>query len=65
MNNRWKPYAGFRAEIQVQDALTLMIMADQRVARDVYGKVYSGDWAEFAAKADAWHGRKRRQRAGA
>jgi len=42
-----------------------MIMADQRVARDVYGKVYSGDWAEFAAKADAWHGRKRRQRAGA
>ena len=41
----------------------LLIMADQRVARDIYGKVYSGDWAEFSAKADAWHTRKRWQRA--
>ena len=40
-------------------------MADQRVAKDIYGKVYSGDWAEFAAKADVWHGRKLRKRASA
>ena len=49
----------------IEDALTLLIMADQRVAKDIYGKVYSGDWAEFAAKADVWHGRKRRKRASA
>jgi len=48
----------------VEDALTLLIMADQRVARDIYGKVYSGDWAEFTAKAGAWHRRKRWQRTG-
>ena len=36
-------------------------MADQRVAKDIYGKVYSGDWAEFAAKADIWHGLKRKR----
>jgi putative GTP pyrophosphokinase len=41
-----------------EDALTLMIMADKRVSRELYGKVYSGDWPEFAAKADAWHARK-------
>jgi putative GTP pyrophosphokinase len=41
-----------------EDALTLMIMADKRVSRDLYGKIYSGDWPEFAAKADAWHARK-------
>jgi hypothetical protein len=44
----------------IEDALTLLIMADQRAARDLYSKVYSGDWAAFAAKADAWHARKRR-----
>ena len=49
----------------IEDALTLLIMADQRVAKDIYGKVYSGDWAEFAAKADVWHGRKLRKRASA
>jgi hypothetical protein len=33
------------------------------VAQDIYAKVYSGDWAAFTAKADVWHGRKRRPRA--
>ena len=37
--------------------------ADQRADREVYGRVYSGDWAEFAAKSDAWHAAKRRSRA--
>jgi len=46
----------------IEDALTLLIMADQRVARDIYGKVYSGEWTDFAAKADVWHGRKQRRR---
>lgn len=46
-----------------EDALTLLIMADQRADREVYGRVYSGDWAEFAAKSDAWHAAKRRSRA--
>ena len=46
----------------IEDALTLLIMADQRVAKDIYGKVYSGDWADFAAKTEAWHNRKRRRR---
>jgi putative GTP pyrophosphokinase len=47
----------------VEDALTLLIMADKRVGQEIYGRVYSGDWAEFAAKTEAWHGRKRRRRA--
>ena len=47
----------------IEDALTLLIMADQRVAKDIYGKVYSGDWAEFSTKSDAWHTRKRWHRA--
>src|SRR5215469_16243594 len=46
----------------VEDALTLLIMADKRVGKEIYGKVYSGDWDDFAAKAEAWHGRKRRLR---
>jgi len=33
----------------------------RRVARERYNKVYSGDWAAFAAKVDAWHARKRRR----
>ena len=46
----------------VEDALTLLIMADKRVGKDVYSKVYSGDWADFAAKTEAWHNQKRRRR---
>jgi putative GTP pyrophosphokinase len=46
----------------VEDALTLLIMADKRVGKDIYGKVYSGDWAAFAAKTEAWHSRKQRRR---
>ena len=46
----------------VEDALTLLIMADKRVGKEIYGKVYSGDWDDFAAKTEAWHGRKRRLR---
>lgn len=46
----------------MEDALTLLIMADKRVGKDIYGKVYSGDWADFAAKTEAWHGRKRQCR---
>ena len=46
----------------VEDALTLLIMADKQVGKDIYGKVYSGDWAEFAAKTEAWHSRKQRRR---
>jgi hypothetical protein len=46
----------------VEDALTLLITADKRVGKDIYGKVYSGDWADFAAKTEAWHGRKLRRR---
>src|SRR5215469_18169832 len=45
----------------VEDALTLLIMADKRVGKEIYGKVYSGDWDDFAAKTEAWHGRKRRR----
>jgi hypothetical protein len=37
-------------------------MADKRVGKEIYGKVYSGDWDDFAAKTEAWHGRKRRLR---
>jgi len=37
-------------------------MADKQVGKDIYGKVYSGDWAEFAAKTEAWHSRKQRRR---
>jgi hypothetical protein len=40
----------------------LLIMADKRVGKDIYGKVYSGDWAAFAAKTEAWHSRKQRRR---
>ena len=46
----------------VEDALTLLIMADKRVGKEIYGKVYSGDWDDFAPKTEAWHGRKRRRR---
>jgi len=45
----------------IEDALTLLIMADKRVAKDVYGKVYSGDWDIFTAKTQGWHGRKRQR----
>src|SRR6516165_72041 len=45
----------------IEDALTLLIMADKRVGKDVYSKVYSGDWADFAAKTEAWHNQKRRR----
>jgi putative GTP pyrophosphokinase len=45
----------------IEDALTLLIMADKRVGKDIYGKIYSGDWDEFAAKTEAWHSRKRRR----
>jgi hypothetical protein len=48
----------------IEDALTLLIMADKRVGKDIHGKVYSGDWADFAAKTEAWHGQKRRRGAG-
>jgi hypothetical protein len=37
-------------------------MADKRVGKEKYGKVCSGDWDDFAAKTEAWHGRKRRRR---
>lgn len=46
----------------IEDALTLLIMADKRVGKDLYGKIYSGAWDEFAAKTEAWHSRKRRRR---
>jgi ppGpp synthetase/RelA/SpoT-type nucleotidyltranferase len=45
----------------IEDALTLLIMADKRVGKDIYGKIYAGDWDEFAAKTEAWHSRKRRR----
>jgi hypothetical protein len=45
----------------IEDALTLLIMADKGVAKDVYGKVYSGDWDVFSAKTQGWHGRKRQR----
>jgi hypothetical protein len=48
----------------IGDALTLLIMADKRAGQDVYGKVYSGDWADFTAKTQAWHARKRTRRTG-
>jgi len=37
-------------------------MAGKRVGKEINGKVNPGDRDDFAAKTEAWHGRKRRLR---
>ena len=40
----------------VEDALTMLIMADRRVSREVFSAIYLPDgWADFARLMERWH----------
>lgn len=43
----------------VEDALTMLIMADRRVSREIFGEIYLPDgWAEFVRLVERWQGIK-------
>jgi putative GTP pyrophosphokinase len=40
----------------VEDALTMLLMADRRVSREIFGMIYLSDgWADYARLAEKWH----------
>lgn len=43
----------------IEDALTMLIMADKQVSRDVFSAIYlPGGWDDFARLSEAWRSMK-------